>query len=94
MTSLKKYIYNPFAIVIGFCVLLISIFAVLWVLVPPPPKVIEMATGFPTGLYYQFGERLKAEVASEGVTLNVKATGGTIDNLALLAEWCRAVSLK
>jgi TRAP transporter TAXI family solute receptor len=86
MTSLKKYLYNPFAIAIGFCVLLISIFAVLWILVPPPPKVIEMATGFPTGLYYQFGERLKTEVATEGVTLNVKATGGTIDNLALLAD--------
>jgi uncharacterized protein len=86
MTSFKKYLYNPFAIAIGFCVLLISIFAVLWILVPPPPKVIEMATGFPTGLYYQFGERLKTEVATEGVTLNVKATGGTIDNLALLAD--------
>jgi TRAP transporter TAXI family solute receptor len=86
MNSLKRQIYNPFAIAIGFCVLLISIFAVLWILVPPPSKVIEIATGFPTGLYYQFGERLKEEVASDGVTLNVKATGGTIDNLALLSD--------
>ena len=86
MTSLKKHLYNPFALAIGFCVLLTSIFAVLWILVPPPPKVIEMATGFPTGLYYQFGERLKTELASDGVTLNVKATGGTIDNLTLLAD--------
>ena len=86
MNSLKKYLYNPFAIAIGFCVLLISIFAVLWILVPPPPKAIEMATGFPTGLYYQFGERLKKEVATDGVNLEVKATGGTIDNLALLND--------
>jgi len=86
MNSLKRQIYNPFAIAIGFCVLLISIFAVLWILVPPPSKVIEMATGFPTGLYYQFGERLKEQIASDGVTLNVKATGGTIDNLALLSD--------
>jgi TRAP transporter TAXI family solute receptor len=86
MIFLKRQIYNPLAIAIGFCILLISIFAVLWILVPPPPKVIELATGFPTGLYYQFGERLKKEVASDGVNLEVKATGGTIDNLALLSD--------
>lgn len=86
MNSLKKHIYNPFAIALGFCVLLLSIFTILWILVPPPPKAIEMATGFPTGLYYQFGERLKKEVATDGVNLEVKATGGTIDNLALLND--------
>ena len=86
MRSIKKHIYNPFAIVAGFCVVLILIFGVLWILIPPPPKSIEMATGFPTGLYYQFGERLKKELASEGVSLEVKATGGTIDNLALLND--------
>ena len=86
MRSIKKHIYNPFAIAAGFCVVLILIFGVLWILIPPPPKSIEMATGFPTGLYYQFGERLKKELASEGVNLEVKATGGTIDNLALLND--------
>ncbi len=86
MNSLKKHIYNPFAIALGFCLLLLSIFTILWILVPPPPKAIEMATGFPTGLYYQFGERLKKEVATDGVNLEVKATGGTIDNLALLND--------
>jgi TRAP transporter TAXI family solute receptor len=86
MNSLKKHIYNPFAIALGFCILLLSIFTILWILVPPPPKAIEMATGFPTGLYYQFGERLKKEVATDGVNLGVKATGGTIDNLALLND--------
>jgi TRAP transporter TAXI family solute receptor len=86
MTAYKKYLYNPFAIAVGFCVVLVTIFAVLWILVPPPPKVIEMATGFPTGLYYQFGERLKEEVAKDGVRLEVKATGGTIDNLELLSD--------
>ncbi|WP_269460085.1 TAXI family TRAP transporter solute-binding subunit [Polynucleobacter necessarius] len=45
-----------------------------------------MATGFPTGLYYQFGERLKKELIQDGVELQVKTTGGTIDNLALLGD--------
>ena len=86
MHSLKKYIYNPFAIALSFLVLLVFVFTVLWILIPPPPKVIEMATGFPTGLYYQFGERLKKELSSDGVKLEVKSTGGTIDNLALLND--------
>lgn len=86
MNFFKKQMYNPFAIALGFCGLLVFIFGILWILVPPPPKSIEIATGFPTGLYYQFAERLKTELAKDGVDLKVKATGGTIDNLALLSD--------
>ena len=86
MIFIKKQIYNPLALTAAFFVLLTILFGVLWVLVPPPPKSIEMATGFPTGLYYQFGERLKSEIAKEGVDLNVRSTGGTLDNLALLND--------
>jgi hypothetical protein len=86
MYSFKKLLYNPWAIVLGFISLLIILFGILWILIPPPPKTIEMATGFPTGLYYHFGERLKAELSQEGVSLQVKSTGGTLDNLALLSD--------
>lgn len=84
MNFIKRQIYNPLALAASFVALLIILFGVLWILVPPPPKSIEMATGFPTGLYYQFGERLKAELSNDGVDLKVRSTGGTIDNLALL----------
>ena len=86
MNFIKRQIYNPIALVVSFFALLIIFFGVLWILVPPPPKSIEMATGFPTGLYYQFGERLKTEIAKEGVDLHVRSTGGTLDNLALLND--------
>ncbi|MBU3581589.1 TAXI family TRAP transporter solute-binding subunit [Polynucleobacter sp. AP-Capit-er-40B-B4] len=86
MNFIKRQIYNPLALVAAFFALLIILFGVLWILIPPPPKSIEMATGFPTGLYYQFGERLKADLAKEGVNLKVRSTGGTIDNLALLND--------
>ena len=86
MNFIKRQIYNPLALVAAFFALLMILFGVLWILIPPPPKSIEMATGFPTGLYYQFGERLKADLAKEGVNLNVRSTGGTIDNLALLND--------
>lgn len=86
MNSFRRQIYNPLAILATFFVILILFFGVLWILIPPPPKVMDMATGFPTGLYYQFGERLKAELANEGVKLELKTTGGTVDNLALLSD--------
>lgn len=86
MNFIKRQIYNPVALLVGFFTLLIILFGVLWILVPPPPKSIEMATGFPTGLYYQFGERLKSELSKDGVDLKVRSTGGTIDNLALLND--------
>jgi TRAP transporter TAXI family solute receptor len=86
MNLIRRQIYNPLALAATFIVLLIILFGVLWILVPPPPKSIEMATGFPTGLYYQFGERLKAEVSGEGVDLKVRSTGGTLDNLRLLSD--------
>ena len=79
MQSLKKHLYNPWAIVLSFLSLLAILFVVLWILIPPLPKKIEMATGFPTGLYYQFGERLQAELSKERVELKVKATGGTLE---------------
>jgi TRAP-type uncharacterized transport system substrate-binding protein len=86
MNSFKRQIYNPLAIVAAFFSVLILFFGVLWILIPAPPKVMDMATGFPTGLYYQFGERLKTELATEGVKLELKTTGGTVDNLALLTD--------
>ena len=51
MNLIRRQIYNPLALAVTFFVLLIILFGVLWILVPPPPKSIEMATGFPTGLY-------------------------------------------
>ena len=86
MNFIKRQIYNPVALLVAFIAVLIILFGVLWILVPPPPKSIEMATGFPTGLYYQFGERLKMELSKEGVDLKVRSTGGTLDNLALLKD--------
>ena len=86
MKSIKRHIYNPIAIAAVFLAVLIMLFGVLWILIPPPPKTIEMATGFPTGLYYQFGERLKIELAEDRIKLDVMQTGGSVDNLKLLAD--------
>lgn len=86
MDFIRKNIYNPLAIGVAFLVLVVILFSTLWILVPPPPRSIELATGFPTGLYQKFGERLQSELAGQGVSLKLRTTGGTGDNLALLAD--------
>lgn len=86
MRSLKKHLFNPVAVMAAFIMAMATLFSILWILIPPPPKVIEMAAGLPSGLYYQFGERLKAELAEDRITLDVMETGGTVDNLKLLGD--------
>lgn len=86
MDFIRKNIYNPIAFGIAFLVLVAILFATLWVLVPPPPRSIQLATGLPTGLYQQFGERLQKELTEEGISLRLRTTGGTSDNLALLND--------
>ncbi len=86
MNFIRKNIYNPVAIGISFLILAVLLFSTLWFLVPPPPRSIELATGFPTGLYHQFGERLQGELSQQGVSLKLRTTGGTGDNLALLND--------
>ena len=81
-----KNIYNPIAIAVALVALISILFAILWILIPPPPRSIELATGFPTGLYQKFGEKLQSELAEEGVSLKLRTTGGTADNLALLND--------
>ena len=86
MDFIRKNIYNPVAVGGAFLILVAILFATLWVLVPPPPRSIELATGFPTGLYQQFGQKLQSELAEEGISLRLRTTGGTSDNLALLQD--------
>ncbi len=86
MNFIRKNIYNPIAVGATFFVLVALLFSTLWVLVPPPPRSIELATGFPTGLYQKFGERLQSELAEQGVSMKLRTTGGTGDNLALLSD--------
>lgn len=82
----RKNIYNPIAIAVAIVALIGILFAILWVLIPPPPRSIELATGFPTGLYQKFGEKLQSELSEEGVSLKLRTTGGTTDNLTLLND--------
>ena len=86
MHFLQKYRNNYIAWVLAFLAVLTFILVILWKVIPAPPKKIVLATGGASGLYYAFGEKLKAELAQEGVAVEVKSTAGTVENLALLND--------
>lgn len=51
---------------------------------PAPPKKIVITTGSDSGAYYQFANRYAAILARNGVTLEVKISAGSLQNLERL----------
>lgn len=64
--------------------------AALWVtyqfIEPAPPDRLVLATGNSEGAYHAFGLALAEEFAKEGVTLELRESAGSVENLALLTE--------
>ena len=60
---------------------------------PAPPRRIVLATGRPDGAYHQFGLRYQAELAREGITVELRQTSGSLENLRLLADPASGVSV-
>ncbi len=56
-----------------------------------PPTVIRIATGTKDGAYYAYAQRYARLLADDGITLEVVATAGSVENLELLKR--DAVSL-
>lgn len=56
----------------------------LLLLDPAPPRELTLATGQPSGAYHAFGERLKEKLAQQGITLHLRTTQGSAENLRLL----------
>ncbi|MEY8878817.1 MAG: TAXI family TRAP transporter solute-binding subunit [Leptothrix sp. (in: b-proteobacteria)] len=56
------------------------------VLSPTPPSHMVLATGPDQGAYAEFGKRYAALLAPHGITVELRATRGSQENLALLAS--------
>ena len=50
----------------------------------PPPKVVRIATGAKNGAYYTFAQEYARLLASDGISLEVVPTAGSVENLELL----------
>ena len=51
---------------------------------PAPPKRIVMGTGSQRGAYYGFGQAYSKLLAREDITLEVRSTAGSVENIHLL----------
>jgi TRAP transporter TAXI family solute receptor len=52
----------------------------------PPPKLVRIATGAENGAYYTFAQEYARLLASDGITLEVIPTAGSVENLELLKK--------
>ena len=51
---------------------------------PVPPSTLTMTTGSAEGAYHGFARKYREILARDGITLELKASGGSVDNLARL----------
>lgn len=57
-----------------------------WLIPPPIPDSITIATGSEEGNYYRVAQAYANYLSDHGVTLKVKATAGSVENLQLLSS--------
>lgn len=76
-------------LVIGLPSLLIAVGGI-WIAAkfvkPAPPSRLVLATGVAGGGYSEFGERYRKLLAKDGITLDLHASAGSIENYALLRD--------
>ncbi len=63
------------------------------VLQPNPPRRVVLATGVEQGAYAEFGKRYAQRLAAHGITVELRATEGAAENLALLRDAASGVDL-
>ncbi len=70
-----------------FIVLAVALLAsAYWMLKPNPPRRVVLATGVAQGAYSEFGQRYAQRLAQHGITVELRATQGAAENLALLRD--------
>lgn len=51
---------------------------------PAPPRKVSMATGLPDGYYDRIGKQYREILAREGIEVELRPSGGAVENLELL----------
>lgn len=87
--------FRELLLIIGPVLLLVAgaIWLALQFVDPAPPKRVTIATGGTTGAYYGFGARYAKELKKHGITLDFRATAGSVENVKLLGDDTSGVSV-
>src|SRR5262245_28386160 len=60
---------------------------------PPPPPTIGIASGNKNDAYYAIAQKYPEQLKKDGLTLEVRETAGSVENLKLLQDDRAGVSL-
>ncbi len=71
--------------IIGFCLAALGATYVMFV-EPPPPRKFVIASGARNGAYFHHAEQYAAELQKDHITVEVRETAGSVENLRLLGE--------
>ena len=78
--------------ILGFC--LAALIATYMMFVePPPPRKIVIASGGQNGAYFRYARKYAEELRKEGLTVEVRETAGSVENLRLLGQDGSGVSV-
>ncbi len=78
--------HRPQFITIMVAITIATLWAVIALLRPIPPRTLIMVTGPEGGAYNEFGNRYRDILAREGIDLRLLSTAGALDNLARLKD--------
>jgi TRAP transporter TAXI family solute receptor len=76
----------------AIAVIIAFIVALQWVK-PAPPKRVVIATGRTDGAYYRYAQQYRERLAREGITLEIRETSGSVENIRLLEDPASGVDL-
>jgi len=68
----------------GTLIVILSFVAAFHFMKPAPPRNLVIGTGGSGGAYFRYGKEFKKILARDGIQLEVRTTGGAVENLHLL----------
>jgi uncharacterized protein len=71
--------------ILGLCAAALIATYVMFV-EPPPPRSIVIASGARNGAYFRFAQRYAEGLQAQGLSVEVRETAGSVENLRLLGE--------
>jgi TRAP transporter TAXI family solute receptor len=76
---------TPWAWVVGVC-LVALVATYLKFVEPPPPRKLVIASGGRDGAYFRYARTYAEELQKDGLTVEVRETAGSVENLRLLGR--------
>ena len=71
--------------ILGFCAAALVATYVMFV-EPPPPRKIVIASGGQNGAYFRYAREYAEDLQKEGLSVEVRETAGSVENLRLLGQ--------